>query len=153
MSSNFSLDVQNTPEGVLLTLGGTISEKSEMAAPNVAPGQRVIIDTSSVQHINSLGVRAWIEFLTALCDRSGDVVMRPLSPALVLQASMISTFLGCARVETFMTPWICMNCDAEQSRVQSVAEGLPDSLPCASCGGVMELDSDPEAYTAFLAAP
>jgi hypothetical protein len=152
MSSTSNLAVQDTPEGVVITVTGMISERSELVAPNVAPGQRVIIDPSAVNHINSLGVRNWIEFINALCGRTQDVIVRQLSPALVLQASMISTFLGCARVETFVTPWVCTACDAESEKVQAIHESIPESLPCTSCGGAMELDSDPEAYLAFRSA-
>ena len=149
MSSSSNLAVQEGPEGLLLTVRGTITERSELNAPNVAPGQRVILDPSGVNHINSLGVRAWIEFLGAVCGRTQDVVIRQLSPALVLQASMISTFLGCARVESFVTPWVCTSCDAEAEKVQAISDPIPEALPCATCGGEMELDSDPEAYLSF----
>lgn len=149
MSSTSNLSVKETPEGVVITVSGMVSERSELTPPNVAPGQRVIIDPAGVNHINSLGVRIWIEFVDALCGRTQDVVIRQLSPALVLQASMISSFLGCARVESFITPWVCASCDAETLKVQDIASPLPDTLPCTSCGGVMELDSDPEAFLAF----
>jgi anti-anti-sigma regulatory factor len=149
MSSTSNLSVQETPEGVVVTVKGMISERSELTPPNVAPGQRVIIDPAGVNHINSLGVRIWIDFVDSLCGRTQEVVIRQLSPALVLQASMISSFLGCARVETFVTPWVCGNCDAEAQKVQDIASPIPDSLPCTKCGGAMELDSDPEAYLAF----
>jgi hypothetical protein len=152
MSSTSNIAVQETPEGLVITVTGMISERSVLAVPNVAPGQRVIINPSAVNHINSLGVRMWIEFVNGLCGRSQDVVVRQLSPALVLQASMISTFLGCARVETFVTPWVCTACDAEEEKVQGISEPIPDELPCPKCGGVMELDSDPEAYLAFRSA-
>jgi eukaryotic-like serine/threonine-protein kinase len=152
MSSSSNLSIQETPEGLLITVSGMISERSELAVPNVAPGHRVIIDPLGVNHINSLGVRIWIEFMTYLCARTQDVIVRQLSPALVLQASMISTFLGCARVESFVTPWVCVSCDAEVDQVHPISAPLPEAIACATCGGQMELDSDPEAYLAFRSA-
>ncbi len=151
MESNSSVTVNDTPEGLVVTINGMISERSEFPVPSAA-GKRVILDTAGVHHINSLGVKAWIDFLGRLCSQTQDVVMRRLSPPLVLQASMISSFLGCARVESFMTPWVCDSCDSETQNVQPSGAAVPESHPCAGCGGVMELDSDPAAYLSFWQA-
>ena len=150
MSASSNIAFQDTPDGLLVTVSGTISERSELAVPSIAPGQPVIVDPSQVNHINSLGVRQWITFVNGLCGQTPLVSIRQLSPALVLQASMISNFLGGARVESFVTPWVCTSCDAELDQVQAIEAPIPEALPCASCGGAMELDSDPQAYLAFL---
>lgn len=147
-TGEFSFRVSEKPDEVSIVLGGSIDETSEMTPPP-ARGRRVVIDAENVSRINSLGVRAWILMMEGLAAETNDVAVRNLPAVLVTQASMISTFLGNARVESFKTPWICMNCENSLEQLHGGSDAVPESLQCPKCGQAMELDWDRPSYLAF----
>lgn len=147
-SGEFSFHVTDKPDEISIVVGGVIDETSEMKPPD-ARGRRVVIDPSGVERINSLGVRAWIVLMEQLSQQSSDIVVTKMPAILVTQASMISTFLGTARVDSFMSPWICLSCDHAQELMHAGADPVPLSVPCPKCGKEMELDWDRESYLAF----
>jgi len=147
-SGDFSFRVSEQPDEVSIAVSGGIDEASVMEPPP-ARGRRVVIDADGVSSINSLGVRAWIVMMEGLVAQGSDVVVRKLPAVLVTQASMISTFLGNARVESFKTPWICMSCDASLEQLHGGGDAVPESVQCPKCGQAMELDWDRPSYLAF----
>ena len=147
-AGDFSFKVSERPDEVLIEVAGSIDERSELAPPP-ARGRRVVIDAEKVGRINSLGVRAWIVMMEELAAATGDVVVRKLPAVLVTQASMISTFLGNARVESFKTPWICMSCENSLEQLHGGSDPVPQSIQCPQCGQPMELDWDRPSYLAF----
>lgn len=144
----FQMAVQAGPAGTELSLRGTISERTTLEVPDHL-GAHVIVDGSGVERINSMGVRAWIQFFDRLTALGVPVTVRRLSPALVIQASMISSFLGRAQVESFMAPYYCPGCDHSLEQQFGVQDPVPDHLACPKCGAAMELDSEKDAYLAF----
>ena len=146
--SDFTFKVSEKPDEVSIVIGGTIDEVSELTPPD-ARGRRVVIDAQGVRRINSLGVRAWVEMMDSLSKQTADVVLLRMPAVLVTQASMITTFLGNARVHSFMTPWICLSCDHAQEETHGFADPVPETIPCPKCGSQMELDWDRDSYLAF----
>ena len=133
-----------------VALEGIISERVEFDTSKIPAGQPVVVDTAKVEHMNSLGVRNWIRFITALCAQAPSVTLEKLSPIMVFQASMISTFLGSARVNSYQTPWVCEDCDRLEIQTHSLQEDIPESVPCPKCKtSGMEFDSDPDSYQTF----
>jgi anti-anti-sigma regulatory factor len=147
-NSQFSFRVAERPEEMAIAIAGTIDEASAMKPPD-ARGRRVIIDASGVQRINSLGVRAWVDLMEELGRQTYDIVLVKLPAVLVTQASMITSFLGNARVHSFTTPWICLKCNHATEQMHGIADPVPETLRCANCGSTMELDWDRESYLAF----
>jgi anti-anti-sigma regulatory factor len=147
-TGEFSFRVSERPDEVSIVVAGSIDETSELVPPP-ARGRRVVIDAEQVQRINSLGVRAWIVMMESLAAETHDVVVRNLPAVLVTQASMISTFLGNARVESFKTPWICMSCETSLEQLYGASDPVPQNIQCPSCGQAMELDWDRASYLAF----
>jgi len=146
--SDFTFRVTEKPDEVSIVIAGTLDETTEMAVPDVR-GRRVVIDAQGVTRTNSMGVRAWIEMMAALSARTREIVVMRVPAVLVTQASMISTFFGNARVHSFMTPWICMNCENALEQMHGGSDPIPQSVPCPKCGSQMELDWDRESYLAF----
>lgn len=136
---------------MIISISGTIQETSVFDIPDPR-GRRVIVDPHEVERINSMGVRAWIGFMTSLIERSPEVVVRRLPPVLVSQASMITSFLAGARVESFMSPWYCPNCEHTLEQQHAFTDPVPEALACPKCQSPMELDDDREAYMAFREA-
>lgn len=131
-----------------VTLRGAISERVELST-SVPKGVPIFIDAGAVTKINSLGVRTWIRFLEALCANTPDVIIRRMSPVLVLQASMIGAFMSRTRVESFLSPWCCTSCSSSHQMLHGIHDEIPESMSCKQCGASMEFDSDPDMYEAF----
>jgi anti-anti-sigma regulatory factor len=151
MSDHFVFHVTEGASELLITVAGTLSEDSRLEVPAVR-GRRVIIDARRVERINSMGVRNWIDFIEQLHDQSHDVVIRHLPPAMVSQASMITTFIGKSRIESFLSPWYCPGCENTLEQLHGYRDELPRSIPCPQCRTPMELDWDRDAYLAFRTA-
>jgi DNA-binding response OmpR family regulator len=114
---------------------------------------RVVFDTAQVTYMNSLGVRAWCEFLRQA--RIQGYEFHACSVPFILQASMVRDVVGRGTVTSFFAPFHCINCDHQEERLlQSaaiLASGLePPVFKCPSCGGALEFDDLPERYFAFL---
>jgi anti-anti-sigma regulatory factor/CheY-like chemotaxis protein len=114
---------------------------------------RVVFDTAQVTYMNSLGVRAWCEFLRRA--RIQGYEFHACSVPFILQASMVRDVIGRGTVTSFFAPFHCITCDHQEERLlQSaaiLASGLqPPVFKCPSCGGALEFDDLPERYFAFL---
>lgn len=151
MTEDFALQVTEGPGEMLVTVAGVVSEGSRFELPDPR-GRRVIIDARGVERMNSLGVRNWIDFIEQLQTRSPDIVIRRLPPVMVWQASMITTFVGRSRIESFLSPWYCAHCDTNIEQLHGYFDEVPHSIACPTCRSPMELDWDREAYLAFRTA-
>jgi anti-anti-sigma regulatory factor len=146
--TDFTFRVTEKPEEVSIVIAGTLDETTEMAIPDVR-GRRVVIDAQGVTRTNSMGVRAWIEMMAALSARTSDIVIMRVPAVLVTQAAMISTFFGTARIHSFMSPWVCLNCENTLEQLHGGADAVPQSVQCPKCGSQMDLDWDRDSYLAF----
>jgi CheY-like chemotaxis protein len=114
---------------------------------------RVVFDTAQVTYMNSLGVRAWCEFLRAA--RIQGYEFHACSVPFILQASMVKDVVGRGTVTSFFAPYHCIGCDHQEERLLQSAAILASALEppifkCPSCGGALEFDDLPERYFAFL---
>lgn len=126
---------------VEVRFGGWITETSNLDLSKIPEGRPVVLDVGDVRLINSLGCRDWMRFLSALCARVPTVTIRRLSPMLAFHASTIRNFLGCASVESMLTPWACTKCPHQMDFLQDAAASVASSIPCPKCGQAMELDT------------
>jgi len=114
---------------------------------------RVDFDLAQVTYMNSLGVRAWCEFLREAPIQGYE--FHACSVPFVLQASMVEDVLGRGTVASFFAPYHCVSCDHQEERLlQSaavLASGLePPTFSCPKCDGDLTFDDIPERYFAFL---
>lgn len=142
------------------TVEGVLDEASpqvlnELAA-HAALQRSLILDVGGIKRINSLGVRAWIEFMKKLSGRA--IRFQRCSAAFVEQLNMVSDFRGDATVETFLAPYVCQTSgdvfyeeltigkDTKKGDFESIK-----SRPCKRCPEPMIFDDLPERYLYFLA--
>lgn len=114
---------------------------------------RVVFDTAQVTYMNSLGVRAWCEFLRQA--RIQGYEFHACSVPFILQASMVRDVIGRGTVTSFFAPFHCIGCDHQEERLLQSAAILaanlePPVFKCPSCGGALEFDDLPERYFGFL---
>lgn len=120
---------------------------SELAAPEV------VLDLERITRINSVGLKEWLGFITALKRMGKALVLERCSVPVVAQLNMVSNFSGGAEVRTVLAPYLCPSCEHSQQRPVVVASASVDELEapvgCPSCGAQMEFDDLPELFLAF----
>jgi CheY-like chemotaxis protein len=114
---------------------------------------RVDFDLAQVTYMNSLGVRAWCEFLNRATIQGYE--FHACSVPFVLQASMVEDVLGRGTVTSFFAPYHCSSCDHQEERLLQSAAILaasqqPPTFACTKCDGELTFDDIPERYFAFL---
>jgi DNA-binding response OmpR family regulator len=140
-------------ERTRVVLRGDFTEATRF--DELLPGMlgRVVFDMAQVTYMNSLGVRAWCEFLRQA--RIQGYEFHACSVPFILQASMVKDVIGRGTVTSFFAPFHCINCDHQEERLLQSAAILASNLEppifkCPSCGGSLEFDDLPERYFAFL---
>jgi DNA-binding response OmpR family regulator len=140
-------------ERTRVVLRGDFTEATRFDELLPAMVGRVVFDTAQVTYMNSLGVRAWCEFLRAA--RIQGYEFHACSVPFILQASMVKDVVGRGTVTSFFAPYHCIGCDHQEERLLQSAAILasafePPVFKCPSCGGALEFDDLPERYFAFL---
>jgi anti-anti-sigma regulatory factor len=158
MSQKFQSAVQQRGDVGYVKLSGVIDEDNELAdLSGQIPGGVVVIELGEVERINSCGVRDWVNWLSALEAKGGEVVLVKCSPAIVAQINLVNNFTGNGSVKSFYVPYFCPECDEEKVLLSETAEmGPPPHEPpvcrCDGCDLVMDFDDMPDSYFAFLSS-
>jgi hypothetical protein len=144
-------------EGGVTFFEGVLDEEAppvlDATAAKAAPS--VTFDVSGVKRINSLGVRAWVDFMKSLGGRA--VMLRRCSPAFVDQLNSVSDFRGNASVHSFLAPFVCERSGDvfyEEFVVgKDIKKGDFAALlgkRCDACPEPLVFDDLPERYLHFL---
>ncbi len=145
------LDVQLA--GNRVTMAGRIDDGVALSGlVTRLPAGEVVIDTSAVVFINSVGMREWIRLVRVLRER-GKVVLERVADVLMTQMNMIPELATSVTIRSFHAQYVCPACGAETAPVIDAvahAQGLramqAPRLPCPECGAQMELGDFPERY-------
>ena len=136
---------------------GEIDENADFAELKRRLKGNVVFHLADVRRINSCGVREWVNFVRDL-PQVQDLVFTHCSPAIVTQLNMIFNFRGTAKVRSFLAPYLCENCNAEEEKLLDVQQHFPTrdvrrvpDFKCDKCSTRMEFDDIPERYLSFLA--
>jgi len=140
-------------ERTRVVLRGDFTEATRFDELLPAMVGRIVFDMAQVTYMNSLGVRAWCEFLRRA--RIQGYEFHACSIPFVLQASMVRDVIGRGTVTSFFAPFHCITCDHQEERLLQSAAILASNLQppvfkCPNCGGPLEFDDLPERYFAFL---
>jgi hypothetical protein len=139
-----------------IELRGEIDENADFSELRQTLRGDVELGLEGITRINSCGVREWVNFVRGLTQVHALSFSR-CSPPVVLQLNTIFNFRGRAHVSSFMAPYVCETCHADEYKLLDVAEHFPDrrahvpAFRCRRCGGVMVFDELPERYLSFLA--
>ncbi len=151
-------------ESGVFIVDGILDEESppilaELAAA-IGAAPQVRIDAGGVRRINSLGVRAWVDFMKHLHLQvsSRQVTFLRCSPSFVDQLNTVVDFRGGAAVESFLAPYVCEssgNIFYEELTVgKDVLKGSDYGVlarrPCNECPEPLVFDDLPERYLHFL---
>jgi len=141
------------------SLNGAINEDAEVVLQEIAssikekPGKDIIFHFSGVKTINSLGVRAWVQFVRSI-EEHGTLFFEECTPDVIMQINMIPSFAGKASIVSFYTNYVCERCDLTKSVLiytKDLPEGeMPSLKVCDECQDPMETEELEEEYFAFL---
>lgn len=135
---------------------GEIDENTDFSELSGRLQGRVVFHLQQVRHINSCGVREWVNFVRELPNVE-ELTFSHCSPAIVAQLNMIFNFRGAATLRSFYAPYICDSCDIEVTKLLDIetsfsngGENEPPEFSCDRCGEPLEFDDLPDHYLAFL---
>lgn len=133
----------------VVMLTGVIDEDTDFT-PLSKMGESLTINFKGVDSINSLGVRAWVNFLKSMGDK--EIIFEECPPIIVRQMNMIPSFTRGATVQSVYVPYVCDSCDTESLVLVESSEfsNVAETATCEHCNkGEMEFDGTPEQYFAF----
>jgi anti-anti-sigma regulatory factor/predicted RNA-binding Zn-ribbon protein involved in translation (DUF1610 family) len=144
-------------EGSRVSLTGRIDDSSsfgELATQLPAGG--VVLDTSGVTFVNSVGMREWLRLVRGLRQR-GTIILERVADVLMTQMNLIPEFATSVQISSFHAQYVCPSCGHESAPLVDVAthaEGLKSmkapKLPCPECGALMDLGDFPERYLSIF---
>lgn len=154
--------IQITQEGETerITIVGPINEEAEIHLSKVVEnvGKNCIINFAQVTFINSLGVRAWINFIREL-GNGRKIVFEECTPEIVNQINMIPNFKGNAEIKSVYGTYYCDECGHQQNYLFENGKTLPQSedinlpdIKCEKCGADMEFEEVEDAFFSFAIA-
>lgn len=144
------------PNVLAATLAGDIGPDMNLegAIGPVTSGE-LQVSCKGVTRINSVGVKLWIQYFSALRKAKVSLRFTECPPILVQQMNMISNFALAAEVSSLYVPFSCEKCGTElvglfnTPDIQKLNFEIP-ALKCTKCGGSAEFDDVPAEYFAFL---
>ena len=145
--------------GDTLVLAGAIDEQANLLdLVERAQNGRLVLDLEGIRFINSIGVREWIRMQQAASKQQLHVELRRVPEVIVHQLNIVVAARGSALVTSFFAPYVCNECDREDSILLDVikhgaalARKKAPEQRCESCGGEMALLDPPEIYLTFIA--
>jgi anti-anti-sigma regulatory factor len=151
---------ETSEDALRVVLSGTINEDSGLDLQRLVGlveernRPSLVFDFSAVHSVNSLGVRAWIQFLRQVEGAGAKVFFEACSPEVVMQFNIIPNFLGQATVLSFFANYVCESCALVTKplirRDELKHSVIPARPVCPSCSAVMESRQIEEEYFGFL---
>ncbi|MBP6628913.1 MAG: hypothetical protein KBG28_07400 [Kofleriaceae bacterium] len=150
------LSVQRS-DADFLTLAGVIDETSRLTDLVLTATGRLRVDLGGVTFINSLGVRAWIQFVAEAARAGVRLELYRVSEVMIQQLNMIVAARGRAEVHSLLAPYVCDRCGREESMLIDVGRdrhqlvaGQAPAMTCPECGAAMVFNDFPQRYFLFL---
>ena len=153
LNDHFSYDLTEREGFTHVNLMGSIDENTDLSQLLKLKNSPVVFHFKGITSVNSCGIRTWVNFIKEFS--SGNVTFTECPPLVVRQMNMVPSFLGKATVESVFVPYVCDQCENEQSILVSISEykkgtPLPETIPCEKCQSQeMELDGNVKQYFAF----
>ena len=159
------MKVNKTDETIEFILEGAIGEGAPLFQQDVRNFKEVVMDMEQVTYINSVCVKAWIQW-TGRIAPGAKFILRKLPLVMINQASTVVGFMPPhARIESFFAPFVCPDCNTETTMLftrgkeyeyeEAGAEKRFDipEISCPKCKAAMEADFTPAKTFSFLDLP
>ena len=146
---------QQTKEGPLVELSGTIEESVNFEQLIGSVDGVLTVKCRGITRINSVGVKTWMKYFQSLKAQGIRFRFIECSYSVIEQLNMISNFACGGEVVSILLPFSCVACENEFVACCNTAELKASNLqvPKAKCERPncgAQFDDDPEEYFYFL---
>jgi DNA-directed RNA polymerase subunit RPC12/RpoP/anti-anti-sigma regulatory factor len=138
-----------------IKIAGTIDEHVDLQKEIGPLPAQVNVICREISQINSLGVKAWIDFFSQAAHHQIEFTFSDCPPPIVEQLNYITNFSCGGHVVSVSVPFTCENCHKElrgtvkSEDLKKVFYKLPP-IKCPKCSAKALFDDVPEEYFAFL---
>ena len=148
-----------SPTEVNVTCRGPINEESDhklrLLEEQLRSAQAITFDFDAISSVDSLGVRAWVQFLRSLQPETRKIRFVRCNADIISQVNMIPSFSAGAEIVSFLVDYICPSCEKSHRvliETSSVPKGTSPTNPkCPHCReSDMETEELEDEYFAFL---
>ena len=156
MSLNYQIKKEDDWE--LVTLSGHINEDAETSLAEMLDklAEKCVLNLKNVESVNSLGVRAWINFIREV-EKNRSIVFEECTPEIIGQINMIPNFKGQAHIRSLYGSYVCESCGHEKLVLFKEGDNMPDSpeadiddVTCDKCSETMEMEELEEEFFSWL---
>ena len=155
-----AINVTQEDDWDIITYVGPINEEAEVHLPQLLNrlGKKCLFNFKQVEHINSCGVRGWINFIRE-AEKDREIVFEECTPEIVMQMNMIPSFKSTAQIKSVYACYNCEECDEEHQILFQQGKNLPEGpdediedARCPKCSNVMEMEEVEDEFFSFLEA-
>lgn len=137
-------------------IGGQIDEDANFSSLELSH-EKIYLDLSEIQAINSCGIREWIKWIKT-APKNSYFIYSKCPKVIVDQINMVAGFLPQnGHVESFYVPYYCDESGEEKmvlfeqgKEVKGSELVPPENIKSDESGEVMEMDVIEEKYFKFL---
>jgi len=153
----FDIKVQRSKAGVEIKLGGNMNEVAGVKLLQLLneDGRDFAFELSEIDSINSLGVRAWIDFIRSFED-GRNLEFRACSPVFLSQMFLLDATIGKSKVRSILVRGVCAACEGETNKLLDIATAGKSLTvatlrgTCPSCRGVTNYVDDEGEILEFI---
>jgi hypothetical protein len=151
----FNVTTEQKPNGIMAVMSGAFDDSVSLDKLIANPPNPLHINCAGVNRINSVGVKAWIQYFDTLRMRGTKVELHECSPVIVEQLNLVVNFHCGAKINSVQVPYSCPGCKnqfVQSFGVESLKKNqyqIP-AQKCPKCGTAGSFDDFPEEYFEFL---
>lgn len=140
-----------------VSLTGPMDENSAKVLSELfgrLPNSPICLDMGGIEYFNSLGIRAWVNFVKPLSD-GRTLSYEHCTPDFINQVNMIPALMKGSIILSFSSEFACPQCGHQQTiefNGQNEKANLLKaflSQACKKCGDTLLPEEDPETVLAF----
>ena len=149
--------LQQKSEHLAIILTGPVDERSPQILNELLGrlnAKTLVLDMQGVEYFNSLGIRAWANFVKPLTE-GRSVSYERCPPDFINQINMMPLLADSIRIQSFSSAFICPNCNHTQTELFDATQEKSDliaafeSKVCDQCGTELLPDEDPDTFLHF----
>jgi anti-anti-sigma regulatory factor/DNA-directed RNA polymerase subunit RPC12/RpoP len=150
------MEVQKSLVGTVLLarVSGVVDENTNFNDQIGSGFTEAVLDCKKITRMNSMGVKFWINYFSALTSNGVKVTLSNCAPPVVDQMSLVDTFHSNCHIESVMVPYECVSCKSEFLTTMTTTElkeklDIPEEK-CVKCSQKAVFSDIEEEYFAFL---